>query len=153
VILVTVFILGQLPPTMLSIIQILGGLFILYLAWTTLQQLRSGKSIRLASDQAPPVRHIMWRGVAINVFSPGVWIFWSTINGPIVVGTWRTSPPAALAYLLGFYTVLVGGMAVWITVFHMARRLDERVVRGLLMASVVIMAIFGLILLKSGLFG
>ena len=49
--------------------------------------------------------------------------------------------------------LLIGGIAVWVAVFHQARRLDERRVRALLTISMVVMASFGALLLKSGLFG
>lgn len=153
IILIAVLILGQLPPDALRLIQIVGGLFVLWLAWGMVQELRAGAAITLAADAAPPRRHLVLHGATINFFSPGAWIFWSTVNGPIVVQAWRDSPPAALAFMVSFYAVLVLGIGGWIAVFNQARRLDPRLIRGLMAVSAVIMVVFGLVLLRAGLFG
>ena len=94
---------------------------------------------------------IVLHGAAINFFSPGAWIFWSTVNGPIVVQAWRDSPALALAFMVSFYAVLVGGIGAWIALFHQARRLDQRLLRGLMGISVAIMLVFGVVLVVSGL--
>ena len=151
IILIAVLILGQLPPDALRLIQIVGGLFVLYLAWGMLRALRANTALVLTADDAPPKRHLLLHGAAINFFAPGAWIFWSTVNGPIVVNAWRESPALALAFMLSFYTVLVLGIGGWIAVFHQARRLDQRLIRGLMAVSVVIMVVFGVVLLRAGL--
>ncbi len=152
-ILLSLLVLGSMPPWMLRIIQGIGGLLVLYLAWGTLRRLRQGSAIRLVTDDLAPTQHVFVRGVLINLLSPGPWIFWTTINGPIVLNAWRQSSASAVAYVVGFYGLLIGGIVVWVAVFHQARRLDERVVRGLLTLSAAVMAVFGALLLKSALVG
>ena len=151
IILIAVLILGQLPPDALRLIQIVGGLFVLWLAWGMLRELRAGRAVVLAAEAEAPKRHIVLHGAAINFFSPGAWIFWSTVNGPIVVQAWRDSPALALAFMVSFYAVLVGGIGAWIALFHQARRLDQRLLRGLMGISVAIMLVFGVVLVASGL--
>jgi threonine/homoserine/homoserine lactone efflux protein len=154
IILIAVLILGQLPAEALRFIQIAGGVFVLWLAWGMARSLRAGTALVLTADGAPaPKRNILLHGAAINFFGPGAWIFWSTVNGPIVVQAWRESPVLALAFMLSFYAVLVLGIGAWIAVFHQARRLDERLIRGLMALSVVIMLVFGVTLLRAGLGG
>jgi threonine/homoserine/homoserine lactone efflux protein len=150
-----VLILGQVPAWALRGIQVLGGLFILYLAWGIFKQLRQTTPIVITSteDTAPKGRNILLRAAAINFFGPGVWIFWSTVNGPIVVKALQESVLAALAFMVAFYGVFIGGLIVFVMIFHQARRLDERVVRTLLAISLVIMLVFAASLLKTGIFG
>ena len=151
IILIAVLILGQLPAEALRFIQIAGGVFVLWLAWGMARSLRAGTALVLTADGAPaPKRNILLHGAAINFFGPGAWIFWSTVNGPIVVQAWRQSPALALGFMLSFYAVLVLGIGAWIAVFHQARRLDARVVRGQMALSVVIMLVFGGALLGAG---
>ncbi len=151
VVLLVLLILGQLSSSMLRLIQIAGGLFILYLAWGMFKQLRQGDLISTRGEE--PGKSGLWRAVMLNLFNPGPYIFWSTINGPIVVRTWNQSPLAAVVFVGGFYGVLVGGLVGYIAVFHQARRLDGRIIRNLLALSLVIMAAFGVLLLRSGLLG
>ena len=151
IILIAVLILGQLPPEALRLIQIAGGLFVLWLAWGMLRELRAGTAVLPPTEAAPHKRHMVLHGATINFFSPGAWIFWSTVNGPIVVTAWRDSPASAIAFVVSFYAVLLLGIAGWIALFHQARRLDPRLIRGLMAVSVVIMVAFGGLLLKAGL--
>jgi threonine/homoserine/homoserine lactone efflux protein len=153
VIVVTLFVLVQLPASALRLIQIAGGLFILYLAWGMFRELRRGVSIGPAQQTNAGRRSALLRGVMLNLFSPGVYIFWGTISGPIVIKAWHQSPAAAVAFIVGFYSVIVGTMAVLVAVFQQARRLDERTVRLMLSASLVILVVLGGLLLKSGVLG
>lgn len=153
IVLVTLIVLNQLPSDILRVIQIVGGAFILYLAWGIFIRLRQRAAIKLTDDAVRPARSPVWRGITIGLLSPGAWVFWSTVNGPIVVKAWRESPINAIAFVLGFYGVFIGGIAVLVAIFHQARRLDERVVRTLLVISMVVMAVFGALILKTGLLG
>jgi threonine/homoserine/homoserine lactone efflux protein len=152
IILIAVFILGQLPPDALRVIQVIGGLFVLWLAWGMARSLRAGDLFAPSASTVRPGRGVLLQGAALNFLSPGAWLFWSTVNGPIVVNAWRESPATAIAFMVGFYAVLIGGLGAWIVVFNTARRLNERVIRWLLIVSLVIMVGFGAMLLKSGLF-
>lgn len=49
-----------------------------------------------------------WRGIAVNMVSPHPWVFWITAGAPLTVAAWRQSPGLALAFLVGFYTLLIG---------------------------------------------
>ncbi|MFI9008384.1 LysE family transporter [Actinosynnema sp. NPDC053489] len=52
------------------------------------------------------------RAVLVNLLSPHPWIAWATALGPLTVTTWRASPLAGSAFLIGFYLTLVGGKVV-----------------------------------------
>ena len=150
--LTTILVLNQLPAEALRVIQAVGGLFVLWLAWGMLRAVRSGKALIEETADPTPARGMLLRGVLASFLSPGAWIFWSTVTGPIVVNAWRESPAAALAFLFGFYAVFVTGLGVWIAISHQARRLDQRIIRFLMSVSVAIMVAFGALLLKAGLF-
>lgn len=50
----------------------------------------------------------VWRGVLVNVASPHPWIFWVGVGAPLLVAAWRNSVAFGLAFLAGFYSLLVG---------------------------------------------
>jgi hypothetical protein len=88
-----------------------------------------------------------------NATGPGPWIFWSTVCGPILAGAWRASPASALAFLLGFYSLLLGGKAALVAVFGLAGRIGPRAARGLGLASAALMAAMGALQIWRGLTG
>ncbi len=155
IMLLTLFVLVQLPADVLRFMRIGGGVFILYLAWNTFHEIRRGASVNTAQPTGLEGREAgtFWRAVTINLLNPSVYIFWSTISGPIMVQAWKQAPASAIAFLFGFYAVIVSWNGITVALFHQARRLDDRLVKILLSASVLILAVFGILLLKSGLMG
>ncbi|MCA9938709.1 MAG: LysE family transporter [Anaerolineales bacterium] len=150
IILVMTFLLDQLPAAITRGLSVVGGLFVLYLAWGVWRQLREPT----AATPAPEARvSSLRRAVAMNLLSPGPYLFWGLVNGPLLLVAWRQSAAHATLFLLGFYGIFLAGMAVMVGVFHQARRLGWRVRRGLMFVSMVVLVVFAGILLRDGLFG
>jgi threonine/homoserine/homoserine lactone efflux protein len=149
--------LDQLPPVFLRIISFAGGIFVLYLAWGLWKQWRLAAptaEVESANPSAtvPRDAQVLWRGVMMNLLSPGPYTFWTLVTGPILLAATHQSWLHAGAFLGGFYAALIGGMLVIASVFHIARQLGPRLVRFLLLASVAILTIFGMLLLYRGIF-
>ncbi len=147
--------LDHLPPAFLRVISTSGGLFVLYLAWGLWKQWRTntpnpGSQEYSSTAPAPQSNHVLWRGVMMNLLSPGPYTFWTLVTGPILLAATRQSWLHAGAFLGGFYGMLISGMLAIASVFHLARRLGPQVVRTMLLASVFIMTIFGFLLLYQG---
>jgi threonine/homoserine/homoserine lactone efflux protein len=147
--------LDHLPPAFLRIISLAGGLFVLYLAWGLWRQWRSPARANGDSGSDSPISdpqnaQVLWRGVMMNLLSPGPYTFWTLVTGPILLAATHQSCLHVGAFLGGFYGALIGGMLAIASVFHLARQLGPRVVRSLLLASVVILTIFGVLLLYRG---
>jgi hypothetical protein len=87
----------------------------------------------------------------MNFLSPGPYLFWSLLAGPLLLQGWGQSPLVGLAFLGGFYGALVGGMALLIVVFGLARSLGPRVSRGMLGISALALLVFGVYQLWRGL--
>jgi threonine/homoserine/homoserine lactone efflux protein len=154
IILLTMFLLAQMPPLFLRVISLAGGLFVLYLAWGLWQGWRAGAGMQTESP-ANNRRRSAWgnlgRAVLVNFLSPGPYLFWALVNGPILLSALRASPVHAGAFVLGFYGVFICGLLSLAGLFHQARRMGPRVVRVLLLASIAILVVFGALLLKQGL--
>jgi hypothetical protein len=93
---------------------------------------------------------VLGRATFVNFLSPGPYLFWALVNGPILLSGLRQSPLHGGAFLLGFYGVFVAALLGLAVLFHQARRMGSRVVRALLLASVLILIMFGVLLLKQG---
>lgn len=108
IIVLTVLILTALPPLLLNIMQWVGGLFLIYLAWGAWQAV--GKK----RDDTQGGAGSLLDAAVINLLNPNPYIFWSTVGGTILLEAWRVSAGHAAAFLVGMYATLVGGFAVLI---------------------------------------
>lgn len=148
IVIVCVFLLGQLPPQFITLIQFVGGLFVLYLAWGTYQGWRRGDTISAGdSEAAKAAGNPLPRAVMMNFLSPGPYLFWSLINGPLLIQALNTSPLHAIAFLLSFYGVFIALLAVMVLIFARVGTLNPHITRRLVLFSAVVMALFGLSLL------
>jgi threonine/homoserine/homoserine lactone efflux protein len=153
VVIIMVFVLNGLPDVVVRLLQVGGGLFLWHIAYGTWMQIRAGKGLQVEDDSPMQGSRLdnLRRAVAVNLLSPGPYIFWGTVNGPLLKEGLSYSLFHALAFMLGFYVTFLGIMTLIMLVFNSARRLDPRVIRAMLIASVAILAIFGLKLIADGL--
>jgi threonine/homoserine/homoserine lactone efflux protein len=156
IILVMTFLLGALPDEAVRLLQLVGGLYVLWLAWGGWRAYRAGETGINPTDDAPvPVspRRTILQAVGMNYVSPGPYIFWGAVTGPILRSALDVSVGAALSFLVMFYGTFLGLMAVWVMVFDRLRRLDPRLTRWVLLASLVVLAGLGIQLVVSGVWG
>jgi len=143
-------VLSQIPNWFQRLLQIAGGLFVLYLAWGAYKAWRDFAPERI-TDEASSRQSLLHAGL-MNALSPGPYLFWSFVNGPIVIQAWRESPANALNFLFGFYGGMIALNAAIILLFGLATRFGNRVRRGLLGASALALACFGIFQLWQGIF-
>jgi threonine/homoserine/homoserine lactone efflux protein len=143
--------LTGMPQGFLRGLEVAGGALLLWLAWGALRATPDthGESSR------PPERAggSFLRAAVVNAAGPGPWIFWSTVCGPILIEAWRAAPSSGLAFLAGFYLLLVGGNAALVAAFGLAGRIGPRTARGLGLASAALMAGMGALQLWRGITG
>jgi len=153
VVFASLLLLDRLSPEFLRFINVAGGIFVLYMAFSLWNSWRSSGN-RAAPDEAESLPATPWdslgRGVMINLFSPGPYTFWFLVSGPILVSALRNSTGGGLGFLLGFYGALIGGFLGIAALFHQARRLGHGMVRALSLVSILILLAFGVVLLKRG---
>ena len=151
-IVLTVFVLAQFPPEFIRVIQIVGGLFVLWLAWGAWKQFRAGAMIGAGGEAITlSTRQLLARAIVVNLLSPGPYIFWSTVNGPLLVQGLRESVLHGAAFLIAFYGTFLGVLQALIAVFNRVRTLDARVTRALLLVITGLLVIFGASLIGQGL--
>jgi threonine/homoserine/homoserine lactone efflux protein len=151
IIILLVFLLAQTPDWFLNGLFIAGGLFILYLAkgaYNAYRQFEEGPEGDIDLPQTTARR--LTKAALINALSPGPWIFWSLIAGPIFLEGWRGSPIYGVSFMLGFYSTLIGGNLFFIGLFASAERYGRRLKRGLVGVSALALLVFGLYQLYRG---
>lgn len=154
IILLMLLLLDQLPPELLRLLPLIGGFFILWLAWGAWQQFRNPPQITAdTSGQANVSRETILKGMMVNFLNPAPYIFWGAAGGTILRTGFEQSLAHGAAFLFGFYLAFLGIMAVVVIVFDRLRQMDPRVTRWLSLVSVVIMTLLGLQLIWQGISG
>jgi threonine/homoserine/homoserine lactone efflux protein len=147
IILLTLLLFNALPPLLERAITAVGGLYLIYLGVATA---RSARHARLQTEGiAPDAAHVdLWQGALVNLLSPHPWLFWIAIGSPTLARAWQTGWPYALAFLAGFYSLLVGGKIVVAAAVAGGRRLlTDLWYRRLLWGAGLLLCLFGGLLL------
>jgi threonine/homoserine/homoserine lactone efflux protein len=150
IILLVLLLLTRTPDWLLNSLRILGGGFILYLAWKSLPLLRDVQSIGQLTEEKPTS---LRDAVTMNLLNPNPYLYWGTILGPILLEGWRRFPSWGLGFMAGFYGTMITCFMGLIFLFSAARQLGPGVVRALGFVAAVAMLGFGLFQIFSGAVG
>jgi threonine/homoserine/homoserine lactone efflux protein len=151
IILLVLLVLSQVPAWLQRALYVAGGLFILYLAYSALKAWRQFDASRVS--RGAPNRQGVLKAALMNALSPGPYIYWSLVTGPILITAWREAAGNGVAFLAGFYVAMVGCLAALIVVFATMRRLGPGVTRALVGVSAIALACFGVYQLWLGIHG
>ena len=143
-------VLSQVPAWFQRFLYIAGGLFVLYLAYGAYKAWRNFDPAIPAGESGSG--QSIWRAALTNALSPGPYIFWSLVTGPVLMRGWRESSIHGIGFLAGFYVTLVSGLGLIVLVFGIARELGPKVNRALLGISTAVLFAFGFYQLGSGIF-
>lgn len=148
IILLVLLVLTRTPDWFLNGMQVLGGLFLLYLAWGAYRSYKN--TVSMESLPTSTTNQSILKAALMNGLSPNPYIFWGTIGGPLLIAGWRQSPTHGISFMAGFYVMLIGGFMGFVALFGIAKNLDPRISRLLSIASAVALLIFGLYQLWLG---
>ncbi len=146
IVLITIILLDQVPPSLTSWISAAGGCFLFYIAWKLWEQWQQFVDDPL-SEQIPNTKKPLLNGILMNLLSPGPYAFWALVNGPLLLSAIEKSWVQGLAFMVGFYGALVASFIAIAIIFSYARKIGHRYVKGLLLISIILLVVFGLILL------
>jgi len=141
-------VLSQVPPWLQRFLYIAGGLFVLYLAYGAYKSWK-----RFGPNRSLPeagTQQNVLKAALINMLSPGPYIFWTLVTGPILLAGWRETSFYGMGFLSGFYLTMIFSLAAIIFLFGTARQLGPQVNRALLGASAIALFCFGLVQLWLG---
>lgn len=148
IVLVSFFVLNKLstPGTALGIISVVGGLYVLYLAYETL----TIGPVQVNVSQAQP-RSIR-KGAAVNALNPHPYLFWATVGVPMILETQQNSPIAPWLFILSFYSFLLGSKVfIALVVGRFRTFLEGKVYLFMMRALGVVLAGFAIYLLWEAL--
>ncbi|MBC8478396.1 hypothetical protein H8D51_02520, partial [bacterium] len=141
IILLVMLLLRQVPLFLQRSLYIAGGLFLLFLAWRSWYNWRfhpgEDTSAAVNSDNT------LLKAVTMNFLSPGPYIYWSLVAGPIFLTGWREDPANGIAFITGFYLLMVATLAAIIVTFGLSRKFGPRVTHIILGVSILTMISFG----------
>ncbi|HWR04874.1 MAG TPA: LysE family transporter [Humidesulfovibrio sp.] len=85
-----------------------------YLAFCALSSLRFRPD---AQAPAPAEPKSLQKGVLANLLNPSPYLFWGGVGAPLLTQAWTAGASAALAFLLGFFSCLIGSkvLVAWLT--------------------------------------
>jgi len=134
-------VLTQVPPSVVNVLRLAGGLFLMYLASGAFAAYRRYESPR-AGPPAHATRTVL-EATFVNLLNPNPYLSWSLVLGPLLLQAWRTSPAHAVALIASFYVTMIASTAVILLPFAGARALGPRVGRTMLGVSAAVLAAFG----------
>jgi threonine/homoserine/homoserine lactone efflux protein len=154
IIILALLVLSQTPLWFVRLLQIAGGLLLIYLAkgaWDVYR--KSTQPVPTPQEgQAVVAKAGFAKAIAMNAVSPGPYLFWGTVGGPLLIESWHKSAGHAGAFVLGFYLTLIGGIIGYVILFAAASSIDPRITRALNFVSALALLLFGLYRLYQGIF-
>lgn len=151
IIALVLLVLSQVPVWFQRFLYLAGGVFVLALALNAFKGWRDFDAAGVGA--APAGGSSLFRAALMNALSPGPYLYWSLVTGPILLAGWREAAAYAAVFLAGFYLAMIGSLAGIVTLFATARGLGPRVNRALLGLSALALLGFGLVQVWRGLSG
>jgi threonine/homoserine/homoserine lactone efflux protein len=149
IIVLTILVVSALPAAAQDALTVAGGLFVIYLG---IEAMRGARNVVMSETVASSARQDLLRGAMVNALSPHPWLFWISVGAPIVTNAWDNAPPRALAFLAGFYALLIGSKIALAAIAAAGRkRLCPRAYQRLSLLSGALLLAIGLLLTASAL--
>ena len=141
-----VLVLDGLPDHVVAAFAIAGGAFVAVLGVQSLRAPLPGAAARPVG--ARDVR----RAVLVNLANPHPWIFWIGVGGPVLLRAADDSTGAAVAFVAGFYGLLVGTKLVLAAATAIGRRrlLAGRGLRIAVHGAALLLIAAGILLVAEG---
>jgi threonine/homoserine/homoserine lactone efflux protein len=149
IIVLTLAVLSHVPVWFQRFLYIAGGLFILYLAYSAFVAWRNFDEAGVVTHSGS--RQSAVRAAMMNALSPGPYLYWSLVTGPILLAGWRKAPVNGIGFLVSFYATIILSLIAIIVVFGTARRFGPKVNRVFVGVSAIALAGFGMYQLWLGL--
>jgi len=140
-------VLTHVPPGLIHWLRVLGGAFLLFLAFGAA---RSWRRYDPAAPQASSAGRGFLQAATVNFLNPGAYIGWSLVLGPLLLKGWHEAPARGVAVVAGFYGTMIATNAAVVLVFGLARGLGPRVNRALIGVSALALAALGVYQLWLG---
>jgi len=142
VIILVWLVLRQLPEQAIDVLRVTGGLFFFYLAYILYRNAHRMQAVNERVASAP--NRTFWQAVVSIWISPQVYVNWTAIGIPALLGYAEQSLWRGLAFLGFFYLLWVGGLAAQIILFSQAGRINEQANQIAIMLASLLLVGFGI---------
>ncbi len=151
-ILLFVFVLSHVPASILHAMSIIGGLFVIYLGYETVQSGRRGSTEEVPDKAQDRPERVILKAVATNLLNPHPYLFWATVGSTLLLqGFARDGISAPVGFLAGFYALLVGVKMVMVLLLSWGRNwIRGKIYHRLLIVSGLLLTGLGLLLVWEG---
>ena len=146
IIILAVFVLKQMPESLQRGLYIAGGIFILFLAYTSFKQWRNFDENTTEKSKTQNI----WKAALMNFISPGPYIFWSLVSGPIFLQGLSEAPQNGIGFMLAFYGAMISLNLALIVILGQASQKHGRFRRILLLVATIALSLFGIYQLYRG---
>ena len=140
-------VLTHIPPGFVHWLRVLGGAFVLFLAFGAV---RTWRRYDPTAPQAASAERSFLRAATVNFLNPGAYIGWSLVLGPLLLKGWHEAPARGVAVVASFYGTMIATNAGIVLLFGLARGMGPRVNRALIGASALALAGLGVYQLWRG---
>ena len=148
IICLVLLVLTHVPPLFVRVLQLTGGVFLLYLAFGAYKSWRHYDQA-LTAPRVPATRTVL-NAAVVNLLNPNPYIAWALVLGPLLLDAWRRAPVTGVIFVVAFYLTLIVSTTAIILAFAVARSFGPRVARTLVGVSAVALAGFGVYQLWAG---
>ena len=142
ILVMVLFILSKVPQWLLQMLEIAGGVFVVYLAFGVWKSWNR-RGIFHSVDVSGSGKTLL-QAALVNFINPAPYLFWSLVTGPILLAGWRQAPVNGIGMLAGFYGTMIASCSVIIMIFSVAKRLGDKLTHRLQLFSALALGGFGL---------
>jgi threonine/homoserine/homoserine lactone efflux protein len=147
--LVAILALQALPAGFRNILQLAGGMLLLYFAWSAYQNWQQPQTDLEGSSHSAP--RTIRQAALVNLLNPNPYLGWSLVMGPAVIGAWEEGPWLAAVLLLAFYITMIGTSLVIIFLMGQALAFGPNTRKSLSLVSALLLAGLGIyFLIQAG---
>ena len=147
IIILCLLILSRVPASFVQLLQIIGGLYLIYLAVEAFKTFGNYDPQRVLQTSG---HETLFKAVTVNLLNPNPYLAWSLVMGPLLLKAWQEAPIDGIVLLIGFYVTMLVGLVGTILLFSALKSLGTKINRILIGVSGVALGGFGLFELGSG---
>lgn len=139
----------------LGTISLVGALFLLYFGYSNINMAPKNVEQNIDFENAnkgSKSSGSLFKGIVTNALNPHPYIFWLTIGSPLLLKAYSVSLMSAIAFILGFYLLLVGSKIFLAYVVSKSKAfIKGRTYILLIKGTGVILILLSFVLAKDGL--
>jgi threonine/homoserine/homoserine lactone efflux protein len=139
--LVALTLLSYLPDAFRDLLQLAGGVVLLFFAWSSLRAWKNYQEVKEESQSGPKT---ILQATLVNLLNPNSYLGWSLVLGPAVLAAWNEGPRFAVLLILSFYITMISVSMVLIILMGKTLTLRSEARRSLILVSALLLAGLGI---------